>query len=361
MKEELKTKSFDAILNAPLKVFRELRNRVKIKFPHLNSSFYGNMVLLSKADSPLVRFHLSKPILIKFKEEFEVKEFKGVVLNMNPDISKGKRKKAYLSFLSSLVSSSESEALALFADFHGLKGLRKTEIINFLRKKEEDIEQLILDLERKGKIKIISFSPLFLVSPKAIEHLKSIILSKLNSIMERNPLDFEINVKTIIKKTRIKVDPRLFTYTLKKLGKEKKITISEDTVILPPPVIEALSKEESEALKELLEILHSVSIYKLSTHEIEKKIGLPTKVVYRLLYLLIMNKKIVRVKTDFFISSSWIEELTQKLKDLRGKRLSIADFRRLTGLSRQYLIPLLEFLDEKGITRRVGNSREILI
>lgn len=361
MKEGFKTKTFDAIVNASLKEIRQIKNRVKISFPGQKSYFMGSITLLSKNENPFVRIHLSKPVSLKYKSEFNIKDFQGTVLNPIPDISKDKRNKAYLSLLSKLTNCSVSEAIIYLTEFQNVKGLRKNEIVNFLNTEEDEIEQLILDLERKGKIKIISFSPLFIVSANAIEYLKSKVFAKIEIIKNKNPLDFEIDMEDIIKKSGIKIEPRLFVYILKKLAKEKKITISEGKVILPPPAIENLSKEESEALKELLEILQSVSIYKLSTHEIEKKIGLPTKVVYRLLYLLTASKKIVRVKTDFFISSSWIEELKDKLRKLKGQRLSIADFRKITGLSRQYLIPLLEFLDEKGITKRVGNSREILI
>lgn len=361
MKDGFKTKTFDAIVNAPLKEIKQISNRVKISLPDQKSYFMGSVTLLSRNENPFVRVHLSKPVSLKFKSEFNLKDYKGTVLNLIPEISKDKRNKAYLSLLSKLTNSSVSEAITYLAEFQNVKGLRKNEIVNFLSMEEDEIEQLILDLERKGKIKIISFSPLFIVSSNAIEHLKGKILAKIESIKNKNPLDFEMDMESVIKKSGIKIEPRLFIYILKRLAKEKKLTISEGKVILPPPAIENLSKEESEALKELLEILQSVSIYKLSTHEIEKKIGLPTRVVYRLLYLLTVSKKIVRVKTDFFISSSWIEELKDKLRKLKGQRLSIADFRKLTGLSRQYLIPLLEFLDEKGITRRVGNSREILI
>ncbi len=361
MKEEFETRAFDAIVKASLKDLEKIKNRVKISFPKKREYLFGSITILSRNENPFVRVYLSKPVSLKFKSEFYIKDFSGTVLNLIPEISKDKRHKAYISLLSKLTNCSESEAITYLAEFQNIKGLKKEEIINFFRKGEDDIEQLLLDLERKGKVKIVSFSPLFVVSTNAIEYLKGKILSKIESIKNQNPLDFEMDIETIRKKSGIKIEPRLFTYILKKLGKEKKLTISEGKLIIPPPAIETLSKEESEAIKELLEILQSVSIYKLSTHEIEKKIGLPTKVVYRLLYLLTVNKKIIRVKTDFFISSSWIEELKEKLKKLKGQKLSIADFRKLTGLSRQYLIPLLEFLDEKGITKRVGNCREILL
>jgi selenocysteine-specific elongation factor len=41
--------------------------------------------------------------------------------------------------------------------------------------------------------------------------------------------------------------------------------------------------------------------------------------------------------------------------------MDVAVFKQITGgLSRKYAIPLLEYLDREGLTRRIGNEREIL-
>jgi selenocysteine-specific elongation factor len=40
--------------------------------------------------------------------------------------------------------------------------------------------------------------------------------------------------------------------------------------------------------------------------------------------------------------------------------MDVAKFKELTGISRKYAIPLLEYLDRERITKRVGDSREIL-
>ena len=41
-------------------------------------------------------------------------------------------------------------------------------------------------------------------------------------------------------------------------------------------------------------------------------------------------------------------------------RLDVARFKELTGVSRKYAIPLLEYLDRERVTRRVGEARVIL-
>jgi selenocysteine-specific elongation factor len=44
-----------------------------------------------------------------------------------------------------------------------------------------------------------------------------------------------------------------------------------------------------------------------------------------------------------------------------GTRLDVAGFKELTGLSRKFVIPLLEYLDRERVTRRAGNDRLVLM
>jgi selenocysteine-specific elongation factor len=44
-----------------------------------------------------------------------------------------------------------------------------------------------------------------------------------------------------------------------------------------------------------------------------------------------------------------------------GARLDVTAFKEMTGLSRKYVIPLLEYLDRERVTRRSGNERIVLV
>ena len=43
-----------------------------------------------------------------------------------------------------------------------------------------------------------------------------------------------------------------------------------------------------------------------------------------------------------------------------GSKLDVAQLKELTGLSRKYVIPLLEWLDREKVTRRSGADRTVL-
>ena len=44
---------------------------------------------------------------------------------------------------------------------------------------------------------------------------------------------------------------------------------------------------------------------------------------------------------------------------LTSAKIDVAKFKEMTGVSRKYAIPLLEYLDRERVTRRVGDAREI--
>jgi selenocysteine-specific elongation factor len=44
----------------------------------------------------------------------------------------------------------------------------------------------------------------------------------------------------------------------------------------------------------------------------------------------------------------------------KSPKINVTQFKDLTGVSRKYAIPLLEFLDRERITRRLGDERVIL-
>jgi len=68
---------------------------------------------------------------------------------------------------------------------------------------------------------------------------------------------------------------------------------------------------------------------------------------------------IVRAKPDFIVATSKLTALQQALREhfLREPLLSVLQLKELTGLSRKHLIPLAEYLDRRGWTRREGDNR----
>jgi selenocysteine-specific elongation factor len=70
---------------------------------------------------------------------------------------------------------------------------------------------------------------------------------------------------------------------------------------------------------------------------------------------------LVKVKEDLYFHSQTIEDLRQKLVSyLEGKgEITTPQFKEMTGVSRKYTIPLIEFFDAMKVTIRIGDIRRL--
>jgi selenocysteine-specific elongation factor len=82
----------------------------------------------------------------------------------------------------------------------------------------------------------------------------------------------------------------------------------------------------------------------------------------KLLRILLKENILHKVTEDLIFHQSALRELREILarRKAQNSRLSVADFKELTGLTRKYAIPLLEYLDRERVTRREGDERIIL-
>ena len=71
------------------------------------------------------------------------------------------------------------------------------------------------------------------------------------------------------------------------------------------------------------------------------------------------RKDVVIVGGCFILTAVLELDFWRKLASISGD-ITLAVVRDLTGSSRKYVLPLLEYFDSKSITRRVGDKRILL-
>ena len=81
-----------------------------------------------------------------------------------------------------------------------------------------------------------------------------------------------------------------------------------------------------------------------------------------LLSVLASQGKVVRVSAEIVFSShaytQMVERIVERLSE--SGKVTVADVRDMFGASRKYALPLLEYLDQQRITRRVGDERVLV-
>ena len=81
----------------------------------------------------------------------------------------------------------------------------------------------------------------------------------------------------------------------------------------------------------------------------------------KIVRFLIEEATLIKVSDELVVHREHIETLVRNIKARKERKpqLGVVEFKELTGLSRKYAIPLLEYLDRQRVTRRLGNERLI--
>ena len=82
----------------------------------------------------------------------------------------------------------------------------------------------------------------------------------------------------------------------------------------------------------------------------------------KIVTLLLRDKILVKVSDELVFHQSALVDLRRRVAALKTTtpKIDVARFKDMTGVSRKYAIPLLEFLDRERVTQRVGDERVIL-
>ena len=98
-----------------------------------------------------------------------------------------------------------------------------------------------------------------------------------------------------------------------------------------------------------------------SLKEISETMSITEKETIDILNGLVSSHKIKRIKYGFYIHSDIFNDFEEKIKDqfVKIDQLDINDFKNLTGASRKFTIPLIEYCDQIMLTLRRGDKRKL--
>ncbi len=123
-----------------------------------------------------------------------------------------------------------------------------------------------------------------------------------------------------------------------------------------------LSPEEAEAREQISRAFEQAGLAVPSATEVLATLRIDRGRAEKILQILLKEKVLVRVAEGLIFHRSALERLQAMLKQRKAQsdRINVAMFKEMTGLSRKYVIPLLEYLDRERVTRRQGDERLIL-
>ncbi len=154
---------------------------------------------------------------------------------------------------------------------------------------------------------------------------------------------------------------RRFQQEAERLAAEGRVEAREGLFHLPGQG-QRLSGEEEAARRKLEAIYRDAGLEPPATAAALADLGIDPARARRLLQMLLREQALTQISPALLLHRQALAELRRRLDEYKSqsRRLSVAEFKQLAGISRKYAIPLLEYLDSQRITRRAGDHRELL-
>ena len=351
---------------------RKLKHRARVHF-HAGTAetiaeilLYGENVL-APGQSALAHFRLQDDVLLLPGDRFIVRQFSpvitiggGVVLDplaRRPTL----RDTGRAAFLATLESGKHEEILAAMTD-RALLGLALEEIAARTGWFDQEIRKTSQSLASSNKVKAVSAEPLILLGRKAFDEVRHKIVARVERFHKENPLLPGIAREDLRASLGRRVRAETFRAALEELAAEKKLDAQGELVKRAGAEI-ALQPDEARAKEQIEKAFFDAGLAVPSVKEVLARLSVETKRAEKLLQILLREKSLVRVSPELIFHRDALAQLKSQLaafKKGKGERITVPLFKDLTGITRKYAIPLLEYLDRERVTRRAGDERVIL-
>jgi selenocysteine-specific elongation factor len=313
---------------------------------------------LKPGSESYAQFRFAEPLLLLPGDRFIVRQFSpvitiggGIVLDASP-LARKQPAEERIAFLNTMRDGSPQEVLAARVRRRGSSGLSLDQITGEMNVRRVAATKLA---NKAGLVWCNSV----LLAPEAFELGKSQVLLVLKKFHDANALVAGMSKEEL--RDRVKLGAEVFSGVLQKLGEEKKLEVAGELVRSPGRGV-AMKDDEAESKKIIEQAFASAGLKVPSLKEVLSGLKLDSIRAHKIVTLLLRERVLVKVSEELVFHQSALVELRRKIAALKTStpKIDVARFKDMTGVSRKYAIPLLEYLDREHVTRRVGDERVIL-
>ncbi len=203
--------------------------------------------------------------------------------------------------------------------------------------------------------------PPVLVSRNALARLAGETLATLERHHREHPLEPGMAREELRSRVFGTAPVAAYEWVLQDLAGAGKVRVTPDVIALAAHRVE-LSADEEEARRVLVEAARASGLAGVEVRTVAEQGHGDPRLLDRVAQVLAREGVLGRVGTGLLVHREHLDSLKDQVKQRwpPGSRLDVRAFKEMTGLSRKYVIPLLEYLDRERVTRRSGNDRVVL-
>ncbi|MGM0426949.1 MAG: selenocysteine-specific translation elongation factor [Thermodesulfobacteriota bacterium] len=361
------TYMLDVALDLLPSALRKLKNRAKVRFHTGTSEIISTLVLLDKdelapGETCFAQLRLDSPTAVLKGDRYVIRSYSpvhtiggGVILNPLP-----RKKKRFsdtiLAELQGLHTGEEKEVLERFVAlgrFEGVEEAQLSFLANISKKKLSEPTNAL-----KAQQRIIQFDKerAGLIHADFLQKARDEILESIASYHQRFPLRSGIPKEELRSRTLGSRNPKLFNFVVHQFLQEGVIDQDKDTVRLKAHQV-TLAEDQQKTRQHLEEIYQKGGLQPPYFKEIKNTF--PGNTASEVMEVMVKDGVLIKIKEDLYFHKQAVQALEKQLVSFLKTHgeITTPQFKEMTGASRKYTIPLIEYFDGSQLTVRVGDSR----
>jgi len=363
------TSAVDVRLNYLASASRELRHRATLRLHSATYEVAAQVVLfdrgsLEPGESCYAQLRLARPVLLLPGDPFVLRTYSpqatlggGCVLDPAPP-RRRRRSDDALMLLDAVESGADQDRIRLMVESSLLSGMSLQELMNRSGMSARRVEAALPPLLTSGALIQLVKEPRIFLGRNSFAALKRKLSDELLCYLKDNPMQEGIGKEELKSRIPKRSDPRFFGPLLASLEKDGS-ALSDREIVRLPGRSATVTLDQAGFQAGIIEALERGWLEPPSLKELCGRLECGEKQLLEHLYLLGKQGRLAKVNGELFYATGALGEVRDKLVAYLRQNGEITPpaFRELTGLSRKFMIPLLECFDQERLTIRLGDKR----
>ncbi len=279
---------------------------------------------------------------------------------INPLAGKIKRFSPQVEILERLAGARAEELIQVQLELAGSKGLSLAQLIILTDLESRELQKKLQVMGGKQEVFLVDKENRIYVGGKAISDLERGMLEELQSLHRKFPMRQGISRGELAGKWAREIPEKLFFFVLDRLVRGERIISEQEFYRLPEHRV-SLAADQEQLKQKVVRTYQQAGIQPPTVKKLLEDLNLEMKEAGPVLRLLQDEKVLVKINEDFYFSAGAVDQLKQKITSFlqENEEMGPVEFKELTGLSRKFAIPLMEFMDKEKLTIRVGDRRKL--
>ncbi len=348
-----------------------LKNRARVHFHQGTASTAAQVILmegsqLAPGASAFAHFVFQDEVFLLPGDRFILRRFSpavtmggGVVLQT---VRRRKVRDAEVARYLETLARGEKQEILLAMLNSTPKGLSLSNVISRTAWPEDESLRVAEQLVQKKSARILTRTPVFLAAATRADACALRLREAVGKFHKEKPLAEGISKEDLRARACGDAGPEIFQAALAQLVSANELVVAGDAVKLAGHTVQ-LNSEDARTRAGIETAYAQSGLSSPSPTEVFLKLGFDKMRAQNVLQLLLREGVLLKVADGIIFHASALADLREKLAQRKlqnNSRLSVPAFKELAGVSRKYAIPLLEYLDRTGITRRDGDERIVI-